>query len=300
MIHAFFAVYLFGIAVLAFPDLIVLFRMKEEKKEAAVQKSFREEGPLWTRFLSYRPLRRESEKCGILGVWRASRVLSAALFVSLFVLCLSFGKIFLSLILPFFGYVVPLLFFSLYLKRRQGRLLSDLEISLSLITSSYLRENLFSRAVKENLPFLPLMIRRPMEAYLKDEETSSGERGPVLRLRSAFPDETMEVWCDAVLQSFEDRSMKSALLTVLSSLSARRTALTRSGEKRRGAVIEFLTMAAMDLGSLILIPALDSSWGSFLYDSFPGQMVLCAVFLALFATTSAALSKLNKRREETA
>ncbi|MBQ3791582.1 MAG: hypothetical protein II797_00605, partial [Clostridia bacterium] len=114
------------------------------------------------------------------------------------------------------------------------------------------------------------------------------------------PDETMEVWCDAVLQSFEDRSMKSALLTVLSSLSARRTALTRSGEKRRGAVIEFLTMAAMDLGSLILIPALDSSWGSFLYDSFPGQMVLCAVFLALFATTAAALSKLNKRREETA
>ncbi|MBQ3792218.1 MAG: hypothetical protein II797_03845, partial [Clostridia bacterium] len=227
MTYAFFAVYLIGIAFLALPDLIVLFREREEKKEAAVQKSFREEGQLWTRFLSYRPFRRESEKCGILGVWCASRVLSAVLFVSLFVLCLSFGKIFLSLILPFFGYVVPLLFFSLFLKRRQERLLSDLEISLSLITSSYLRENLFSRAVKENLPFLPMTIRRPMEAYLKDEETSSGERGPVLRLRSAFPDETMEVWCDAVLQSFEDRSMKSALLTVLSSVSARRTALTR-------------------------------------------------------------------------
>ncbi|OME30045.1 hypothetical protein NSS98_22605 [Paenibacillus sp. FSL E2-0274] len=163
------------------------------------------------------------------------------------------------------------------------RLHSELETALSIITTSYLRNENILAAVEENLPYLNPPVSDVFQAFLAESKLIHANlRLALQQLQDRINDSVFQEWCAALIACQDDRTLKSTLMPIVSKLSDMRVVSADLDYQLYEPLKEFLTMALLMLGNIPLLYFLNRDWFHSLTNSLPGQMVLALCGVTLF------------------
>ncbi|MBW4079981.1 type II secretion system F family protein [Paenibacillus sp. S150] len=186
-------------------------------------------------------------------------------------------------LLPFWG----ILFSSTFYKKRLG---SELETALSVITTSYLRNENILAAIEENLPYLNPPVADVFQAFLSETKLIHANlRLAILQLKGRINNTVFQEWCDALIACQDDRTLKSTLMPIVAKLSDMRVVSAELDYLLYEPLKEFLTMAILLVGNIPLLYFLNRDWFHTLTTSTPGHIVLSICALALFVSLAAVI-----------
>lgn len=96
----------------------------------------------------------------------------------------------------------------------------ELETALSIVTTSYVRNDNIVQAVKENIEYLKPPVRGIFESFIAETTVISPDiRQAIRNLRDKIQNTIFEEWCDTLIACQSDRTLKDTLMPVVSKLT---------------------------------------------------------------------------------
>jgi Flp pilus assembly protein TadB len=167
---------------------------------------------------------------------------------------------------------------------------AELETSLSIITTSYLRSENFILAVEENISYLNPPVCDVFRLFLAQTNLLSADlRLALENIKYKVASEVYREWIDAVIACQEDKTLKTTLTPIIAKLSDMRVVSAELDILLYEPMKEFLTMALLLVGNIPLIYFLNKEWFNTLMNTAAGKGVLALSAAALFASLAAVI-----------
>ena len=203
---------------------------------------------------------------------------------------LMLGNFFLVPVLAAGLMLLPFWYVRLSAAHYKRDIADELETSLSVITTAYLRTEDIITAVEENLPYLDQPVHQVFQSFLARVRYVDADLNAALtELRGRIQNDVFAEWCDSVIACQQDRNLKSTLPAILAKLSDTRTVNaeldTMMAEPRK----EFFTMVVLVMGIIPLLRALNEDWYRILMHTPLGQLILAICAGAIFVSTAAVI-----------
>lgn len=164
---------------------------------------------------------------------------------------------------------------------------AELETALSIITTSYLRNEDIQTAVEESVPYLNPPVQTVFQEFASSVRLINPDIGSALReLRTKIHNDTFEEWCDALQECQMDRSLKTILTPIVAKLSDTRLVNAELEyliyEPRK----EFITMVILVIANIPLLYFLNQDWYKALMTTAIGQVLLSITAAVIFFSAS--------------
>lgn len=171
---------------------------------------------------------------------------------------------------------------------------AELETALSIITTSYLRNEDILTAVGESVPYLNPPVSGVFTEFLSQSQFVDPDVEAALHaMKPKIQNEVFHEWVDAICTCRYDRSLKTTLTPIVSKLSDMRIVNANleymASEPRR----EFIIMAMLVAGNIPIMYMLNRDWYHTLMHTVAGQIILSVCAAAIFIS-SAFVIKLTK------
>jgi hypothetical protein len=167
---------------------------------------------------------------------------------------------------------------------------AELETSLSIITTSYLRSENFILAVEENAAYLNPPVCDVFRHFLAQTNLINADTVLALEnIKYKIANEVYREWIDAVIACQEDKTLKTTLTPIISKLSDVRVVSAELDILLYEPMKEFITMALLLIGNIPLIYFLNKSWFDTLMNTIIGKGVLAISAAALFVSLAAVI-----------
>ena len=167
----------------------------------------------------------------------------------------------------------------------------DLETALSIITTSYVRNDNIINAVKENIRYLKPPIKGIFESFLAETSSITPDiKVAILHLKEKISDSIFEEWCDVLLSCQNDRTLKDTLMPVVSKLTDVRLVNNSLKTMLDNARREYYTMVVMVVANIPILYLINKDWYNALMNTTLGKVVLAICALVIFITAM----RLNK------
>ncbi|OJU18303.1 MAG: hypothetical protein BGN88_00890 [Clostridiales bacterium 43-6] len=171
-------------------------------------------------------------------------------------------------LLPFFYTSNTLSFYEKHTKE-------ELETTLSIITTSYVRSDDILAAVNENLLYIRPPLREVFQAFIGDASAvSSDTKKAISNLKDKIDDDVFEEWCDTLIQCQDDRTLKDTLQPVVAKLTDVRIVNNELKTMLSSVKNEYWMMVALVVLNIPLLYVLNHDWFMTLMFSVPGKVVL--------------------------
>ena len=167
---------------------------------------------------------------------------------------------------------------------------AELETALSIITTSYLRNEDIQTAVEENLEYLNPPVKNAFAEFLTRIKLVDPDVDAALRdLSTKIDNAVFREWVAALLTCRYDRGMKTTLTPIVAKLSDMRIVNgdleNMVFEPRK----EFIVMQILVLGNIPLLYFLNQEWYDILMHTPMGQIILAVCAAVLFVSTAAVI-----------
>lgn len=167
---------------------------------------------------------------------------------------------------------------------------AELETALSIITTSYLRNEDIQTAVEENLEYLNPPVKNAFAEFLTRIKLVDPDVDAALRdLSTKIDNAVFREWVAALLTCRYDRGMKTTLTPIVAKLSDMRIVNgdleNMVFEPRK----EFIVMQILVLGNIPLLYFLNQEWYDILMHTPMGQIILAVCASVLFVSTAAVI-----------
>ena len=170
----------------------------------------------------------------------------------------------------------------------------DLETALSIITTSYVRNDNIINAVKENIRYLKPPIKGIFESFLAETSSITPDiKVAILHLKEKISDSIFEEWCDVLLSCQNDRTLKDTLMPVVSKLTDVRLVNNSLKAMLDNARREYYTMVVMVVANIPILYLINKDWYNALMNTTLGKVVLAICALVIFITAMR-LNKITK------
>lgn len=170
----------------------------------------------------------------------------------------------------------------------------ELEVSLSIITSSYVRSENIIQAVDENINQIKPPIKKIFEEFLIEIEYVNSDISKALNnLRLKIDDDIFREWVDTIISCQENIELKNTLSSIVSKLSSLRVLSAEINNNLYAPMKEFITMLIIVYGNIPLLYFLNKGWYNTLMNKTPGKIVLSIVVVVTFISF-AGIMKLTK------
>ncbi len=170
----------------------------------------------------------------------------------------------------------------------------DLETALSIITTSYVRNDNIINAVSENIRYLKPPIKGIFESFLAETSSITPDiKVAILHLKEKISDSIFEEWCDVLLSCQNDRTLKDTLMPVVSKLSDVRLVNNSLKTMLDNARREYYTMVVMVVANIPILYLINKDWYNALMNTTLGKVVLAICALVIFITAMR-LNKITK------
>ncbi|MCL2253583.1 MAG: hypothetical protein FWC09_03990 [Lachnospiraceae bacterium] len=167
---------------------------------------------------------------------------------------------------------------------------AELETSLSIITTSYLRSENFILAVEENVSYLNPPVCDVFKHFLAQTNLINADlRFALESIKFKVANEVYREWIDAVIACQEDKTLKTTLTPIISKLSDMRVVSAELDILLYEPMKEFITMAILLVGNIPLIYFLNKSWFDTLMNTVVCKGVLAISAAALFISLAAVI-----------
>lgn len=164
---------------------------------------------------------------------------------------------------------------------------AELETALSIITTSYLRNEDILTAVQENIDYLNPPVLSVFKGFLYRIRMIDPDITAALQeMRQQIENAVFREWCDAMIGCQLDRNLKTTLTPIVAKLSDMRVV---NGELENMVFEprkEFITMQFLVVGNIPLLYFLNKDWYHTLMHTPLGQIILSICFAAIFVSTA--------------
>ena len=204
------------------------------------------------------------------------------------------GNLFLVPVLAAGMMFIPFWYIKLTAAYFKKAISAELETALSIITTSYLRNEDIQTAVEENLEYLNPPVKNAFAEFLTRIKLVDPDVDAALRdLSTKIDNAGFREWVAALLTCRYDRGMKTTLTPIVAKLSDMRIVNgdleNMVFEPRK----EFIVMQILVLGNIPLLYFLNQEWYDILMHTPMGQIIL-AFFAAVLFVSTAAVIKLTQ------
>ena len=161
----------------------------------------------------------------------------------------------------------------------------ELETTLSIITTSYIRTDDIVSAVRENLAYIRPPLNETFAAFVGDASAvSSSIKQAIRNLKNKLDDEIFREWCDTLIQCQDDRTLKDTLQPVVSKLTDVRIVNSELNAMMASVRMEYYTMVGLVLGNIPLLFVLNKDWFHTLVFETPGKITLGVCGIVILVT----------------
>ena len=224
----------------------------------------------------------------------AVKQLSLLLFAVGAVLALLLNNIYM---VPIFGIgfsLVPVWYLRSTAATYKKHLNEELEMSISIITTSYLRTEDLIKSVKENLPFINEPVKSTFSAFVSEAELINANLVSAINsMKMKVPNRVFHEWCNILIQCQSDRSMKQTLPTITQKFSDVRIGQSELEAMMQGPRREAITMVFLVIANIPLLYFLNQDWFHALLFTTPGKIAL-AICGAIILFSVSQIMKLSK------
>ena len=239
-------------------------------------------------------MRRALQETGKEKQFSVACTLALLLMVAGCIVAIAIDNMFLIPVLAVAFALIPFAYLTKTIAIYETQVRGELETALSLITTSYIRNDNLVNAVNENLSQLKPPIKSIFESFLAEATVISPDiRQAIYHLKEKIKNSIYEEWCDALISCQNDRTIKDTLMPVVSKLTDVRlvnNALkTMLAEARR----EYWIMVMMVLGNVPLLYCLNKDWYNALMHTVFGKIVL-AICGVVIIFTAIRMNKITK------
>ena len=224
----------------------------------------------------------------------AVKQLSLLLFAVGAVLALLLNNIYM---VPIFGIgfsLVPVWYLRSTAATYKKHLNEELEMLISIITTSYLRTEDLIKSVKENLPFINEPVKSTFSAFVSEAELINANLVSAINsMKMKVPNRVFHEWCNILIQCQSDRSMKQTLPTITQKFSDVRIVQSELEAMMQGPRREAITMVFLVIANIPLLYFLNQDWFHALLFTTPGKIAL-AICGAIILFSVSQIMKLSK------
>ncbi len=187
--------------------------------------------------------------------------LSIVLFAAGAILSVLIDNLFLLPVLSVAFALIPFFYTTNTLSYYDKRTKEELETTLSIVTTSYVRSDDIVSAVRENLQYIKPPLREVFQAFEGDATAvSSNIKRALFNLKEKVDDEIFREWCDTLIQCQDDRTLKDTLQPVVSKLTDVRIVNSELKTMLSSARNEYWFMVALVVGNIPLLYLLNKDW----------------------------------------
>ena len=193
-----------------------------------------------------------------------------------------------AFLIPVFAIAFAMIPFA-YAKRTvnyyDNHIKEELETSLSIITTSYVRTDDIVTAVKENMQHLKPPVKEIFAGFVAENMMISSDiKQSIRHLKEKVSNSIFDEWCDTLIACQDDRTLKDTLMPIVSKLTDVRIVNNEIKGMLVAARTEYFMMAAMVVGNIPLLYFLNKDWYAALMVTTPGKIVLAVCGLAIIVT----------------
>lgn len=200
---------------------------------------------------------------------------SLVLFAGGAILSILIGNLFLMPVLSVALALLPFFYTTSTLSYYEKHTKEELETTLSIISTSYIRSDDILAAVSENIVYIRPPLREVFQAFIGDSTAvSSNIKRALINLKEKIDDEIFAEWCDTLIQCQDDRTLKDTLQPVVAKLTDVRIVNSELKTMLSSVRNEYWMMVALVVGNIPLLYFLNRDWFKTLMFSTPGKIVL--------------------------
>ncbi len=186
--------------------------------------------------------------------------------------------------------LLPFLYILFSASKFRKELNGELEVALSVISSTYIRTEDFLTSVQENLDYLNSPVKEVFEKLLTQAEMINADISQLLEeMKPAIDNTVFQEWCDAMILCQNNRNLKSTLLPIVSKLSDVRIVSGDLEYLMYEPMKEVITMGALLIANIPLIRYQNPEWFRTLIYTPIGQITLTVSALVLFVSLTAVI-----------
>ena len=226
------------------------------------------------------------EAAGKKGVFATVCVASIVLMITGCVIAVIINNYFLIPTLCIICAITPFLYAQSLVNAHDRHIKDELETTLAIITTSYIRTDDIISAVKENLMY----FKPPMDTIFKEfvvEATlvRSDIKLCIKNLQTKIESDVFDEWCESLIACQDDRSLKDTLLAIVAKLTDIRIVNNDLKTIASSAKMEYWTMAALVVGAYPLLYLVNKDWFETLVETNVGKIITAVVCTILFIFT---------------
>ncbi len=200
---------------------------------------------------------------------------SLVLFAAGAVVAVLIDNIFLLPALSVAFALIPFIYVRNSLSQYEKHIKTDLETTLSTITTSYIRNEDIILAVRENLDYIKPPLRACFNAFIGDAvAVSSSVKHALRNLKEKVDDDIFREWCDALIRCQDDRALVDTLHPIVAKLTDVRVVNSELSTMMAAVRTEYYTMVGLVVGNIPLLYVLNKDWFHTLIYETPGKIVL--------------------------
>ena len=225
------------------------------------------------------------EKTGKGNQFAVSCAASLLLMVVGCVLAIAIDNMFL---IPVFALAFAMIPFG-YAKRTidyyENHIQEELETALSIVTTSYLRNDDIVTAVRENIEYLKPPVKDIFAGFLAENMMISANiKQSIKHLKEKVNNSIFREWCDTLIACQDDRTLKDTLMPIVGKLTDVRLANGEIKAMLGAARIEYYMMAGMVVANIPLLYILNKDWYNALMLTTLGKIILAVCGMAILVT----------------
>ena len=190
--------------------------------------------------------------------------------------------------------MIPFVYLKKTINLYEKHVKEDLETALSIITTSYVRNDNIINAVKENIRYLKPPVKGIFESFLAETSSITPDiRVAISHLKDKIDDTIFEEWCDVLISCQNDRTLKGTLMPVVSKLTDVRLVNNSLKTMLDNARREYYTMVVMVVANIPILYLINKDWYNALMNTILGKIVLAICAVVIFITAMR-LNKITK------
>jgi Flp pilus assembly protein TadB len=167
---------------------------------------------------------------------------------------------------------------------------AEMETALSIITTSYLRNESIITAVQENISYLNPPISNVFQSFLTQAKMINvNVKQALTDMKPKLNHYVSSEWVDAMIACQEDKTLKTTLSPIISKLSDMRIVSAELDYLMYEPLKEFITMALLLVANIPLIYFLNRDWYSVLVNTAFGKGILAISAFAILVSFAAVI-----------
>lgn len=200
----------------------------------------------------------------------------------------------LAIVLAVGFYFIPLWWTQFALYRYDQVLNDELETALSLITTSYSRNNDILAAVEENLANIREPVKGVFASFVNSlRYVDANAPAQIERMKGMLDNPIWRQWCNTLILCQADHTMRDALGPIVAKFSDQKAQQEENATKMMLPLQRAVGMIGLVLIFIPLLYLCNRNWYVNLVSTFWGQLSLVLTAIAILVTVNAAI-KLSK------